>query len=634
MIGSILADRWEIQRHLGDGAIASVWQARDRTLGVDVAIKLLHPHLARDEAAVERARREVLASRRVAGAVAAHELVTTAEAVFLVQELCPGGDLAQRLMDGPMPEPDVLAVGQALARMLQGAHSAGVMHRDVKPANILFDAHGQPRLGDFGLARLADRAGNTATSLLAGTVGFAAPEVYDGVLDDPRTDQYALAATLFEAATGAPPWAGFAPAVAMRRQAVDEAPAAKGVSAAFAAVLARGLARRPEARFGSMAAFAEALAGAAEGKSPVQAAIATGRVCAGCKEPLVPGLGVCPACGRAAAVVTRSDGPYSVRVFVKRKRVPLGVRFEQGGFNGRDALTFTQKQALVNTVTDLTGDYAQPPENLDLALRHPVIVAADGLDRASAELIRGRLAADGLDSAVIGPGASLGPARWWQVYRAAVLQFLLVPVGIIFSAINLSNAHSLPSVVLPILGTSFVAALIQRRYQPRALLCPPGTSGSTVAPAFSAEVAERFKALRDRSVRDLLGDVLRAASELRLALADAPAIVQQDGNVAIGDAVDHALTMGAHLDTLCAVRPPAARGQTPAERLAVETEAEARESQGVRLRGDLLALASSLRGTTASVVVGQGAGAAAQAEAASERLRGLARAMREVEGRR
>ena len=128
MLGIVLADRFEIQAHLGDGAVASVWQAWDKKLGMQVAIKLLHPHLSRDNGSIERLRREIVAARRAQGegVVAMHDLLQAGEQVFLVQDLYLGGDLAKK--PGPLPTQTVVAIGQQIALALHRAHLAGVLH--------------------------------------------------------------------------------------------------------------------------------------------------------------------------------------------------------------------------------------------------------------------------------------------------------------------------------------------------------------------------------------------------------------------------------------------------------------------------------------------------------------------------
>jgi hypothetical protein len=628
MIGTVLADRYEIRGHLGDGGVASVWRAWDRTLDAEVAVKLLHPHLAREPGAADRARREVLASRRVPGAVTIHELVSTAEQTFLVQELCPGGDLRQRVDAGPLAEAEVIAIGVALGRTLQGAHDVGVMHRDVKPANVLVDAAGQPRLTDFGLARLADRAGATSTSMLAGSVGYTAPEVYEGVLDDPRSDQYALAATLYELATGALPWGDAAPAAVMRRQIEEVAPPAD-VSPALAGVLARALARRPEARFETMGAFAAALDAAGHGEAPGTAAIGHATGCAACGEPLVPGLGVCPHCGRAHASVQRSaTGPYAVRVYARRRRRKF--RLDGGARQrGLDWLSFPEKQALVATATELTGDRALADDDLDNALARPVVVAADGLDRAGADLVAERLGSQGLRAAVVGPDAH-PPSAWvWPSRLVSMLPFLGGLAATAPAIVTLTHRGQplSPLLFLPLIFASAMGVLLARVYQPRVVLAAAGERAGEAAPAFPAAVGVAVRALRDPAVRDLVADVLRAAAALRGALEAAPVPARNDGEAAVAGAVEAALDLGARLDALSLSAPRGGRRIAPEVARRLEEEASRREAASVRIRGELLRLAAELRDTTTSVAAGQAAAAGDRARGATARLRAMAAAL-------
>ena len=163
----VLSGRYGLLEKLGVGGVASVWRARDQTLGEEVAIKLLHPHLAGDPIARERLRREVVAAHRIpgGGSLKIFDFIEEEEEVFLVEERAER-DLASNL---PLSLEEGLAVGAAVARTLQSAHGAGVLHRDLKPSNLLVLSGAGPlservRLADFGLARLEDRAGGTATA--------------------------------------------------------------------------------------------------------------------------------------------------------------------------------------------------------------------------------------------------------------------------------------------------------------------------------------------------------------------------------------------------------------------------------------------------------------------------------------
>ncbi len=218
--GQVLAERFEIVGVLGRGGMATVYLARDRVRGERVALKLLHDHLAQDPGMRERLRREVLAAARLRhpGALVAHELHDLDGAWGLSLPFHPGETLAEAVVgQGPM-EPEALRrLGARLAEVLAEAHERGILHRDVTPQNIMLGPRGEPVLTDFGLARLRDGRSTRGTGML-GTTGYAAPEVYDGVRADPRSDLYGLGAVLYLAATGKAAYEADSPMAALRRQ--------------------------------------------------------------------------------------------------------------------------------------------------------------------------------------------------------------------------------------------------------------------------------------------------------------------------------------------------------------------------------------------------------------------------------
>ncbi|HYI60983.1 MAG TPA: protein kinase [Acidimicrobiales bacterium] len=203
--GYVLVER------LGSGGFATVWLAEQGRLGRRVAVKLLGETL--DDA--ERERR-FLAECRAIGRLSGHPAVVTVHDAgttdaghpYLVMEHLPGGSLHDRVArHGPMPWAEVLDVGVHVADALAAAHDAGILHRDVKPANVLLDENGAPKLGDFGIARLSEGT-NTATGTLVGTIPFTPPEVLSGHRPGPTADVWSLGATLHALLTGSSPFGG------------------------------------------------------------------------------------------------------------------------------------------------------------------------------------------------------------------------------------------------------------------------------------------------------------------------------------------------------------------------------------------------------------------------------------------
>ena len=205
--GTALAGgRYVFERHLGSGGMASVWLARDETLQRAVAIKLMADTLADDERWLARFRREARAAAALSHPhiVKVFDFGVEEHRPYLVMAHVPGGSLRDRLRDGgPLPEP------AALARELLGAlahvHGAGIVHRDVKPGNILLDEHERSYLTDFGIARPQDASTMTQTGMVMGTARYLAPEVAAGEPAGERSDLYAAGGVLREVAGEAAP---------------------------------------------------------------------------------------------------------------------------------------------------------------------------------------------------------------------------------------------------------------------------------------------------------------------------------------------------------------------------------------------------------------------------------------------
>lgn len=218
----ILGDRYELQRRLGSGGAGTVWRALDHTLGRAVAIKLLHADLADDPAVEARFRTEATAAAQLThpNAVQVYDVGRDDHDDYLVMELVEGPSLAVLLRDGRLPPGTAAAVGSRVASALGAAHEAGIVHRDVKPANVLLSADGRIKLADFGIARVLGEASArlTRAGTLLGTARYLAPEQLGDDPVDARADVYALGLVLYEALTGQQPFGDGSPVeVATRR---------------------------------------------------------------------------------------------------------------------------------------------------------------------------------------------------------------------------------------------------------------------------------------------------------------------------------------------------------------------------------------------------------------------------------
>lgn len=247
--------------------MAEVWLGADEVLGRQVAVKLLHPNLATDDTFVHRLRREAVAVARInhPGIVAVYDTVSDGGYEAVVMEYVPGLTLRQVLDEQPRLDVDeVVRIGSALADALDAAHAAGIVHRDVKPGNVLITPGGRVRLADFGIATAmlaADELGDDG--VLLGTAKYVAPEQVQGHLVDGRTDIYSLAIVLTECLTGHVPFEGpNERAVALARLRQVPAPVRRArpdVPVALDELLASALSPRPYDRPATAAAFRDAL---------------------------------------------------------------------------------------------------------------------------------------------------------------------------------------------------------------------------------------------------------------------------------------------------------------------------------------------------------------------------------------
>lgn len=248
---------------LGRGGFGVVYRARQLAVDREVAIKV-DSRAILDDRDQRRFLREVRAAGRLSGHPNVVELydagVLPDGRPFLVMEICPGGSLAGR---GPLPAPDVLTIGTGIADALVAAHGLGVLHRDIKPGNILVKRYGTAGLADFGLAALIESGRDTSVTLAALTPAYAAPEAFHLEPPTPRSDVYALGATLYALLAGRPPRfpAGSSPSVPeiirLHDAPVHDLP---GVPPDLTAILRRSLAKHPAQRYPDAAAFRDDLA--------------------------------------------------------------------------------------------------------------------------------------------------------------------------------------------------------------------------------------------------------------------------------------------------------------------------------------------------------------------------------------
>jgi eukaryotic-like serine/threonine-protein kinase len=252
--GRIIADRYALKAPLGRGGMGVVWRAQDAVLGREVAIKeVVFPPTMPDKErhpAQARVLREARAAARLdhPGAVTLYDVVQDRGGTFIVMELVEAPTLAELVTEhGPLPPVRVAELGVQLARVLEAAHAAGIVHRDVKPANVLVPERGMAKLADFGVASLQGDPQLTATGLVIGSPAYMAPEQARGEETGPPADWWALGATLFYAVEGEPPF-GRGTSIATLAAVVIEPPRSPCRAGPLTDLLIALLAKDPAAR--------------------------------------------------------------------------------------------------------------------------------------------------------------------------------------------------------------------------------------------------------------------------------------------------------------------------------------------------------------------------------------------------
>jgi serine/threonine-protein kinase len=276
----ILNDRYEMQQRIGRGGMADVYLARDILLDRLVAIKVLFPEYATDPAFVERFRREAQSAANLnhPNIVSVYDWGRSNNTYFMAMEYVPGRTLAEALHDvGQITAMKAAEVGIEVAAALSFAHRGNVVHRDIKPGNILIGSNGQLKVADFGIARALGSAADsnlTQVGAVMGTAAYLSPEQAQGGQPDPRSDLYSLGIVLYEMVGGRVPFSGDNP-VSIAYKQVHEAPLplnqlASDVPRAFEAIVARLLAKDPDLRYATAEAVRDDLRRFRDG-IPVQA---------------------------------------------------------------------------------------------------------------------------------------------------------------------------------------------------------------------------------------------------------------------------------------------------------------------------------------------------------------------------
>ena len=264
----ILNDRYELEQKIGEGGMARVYRGRDLRLNRQVAIKVLHSHYASDTNFLQRFHHEAQAAAnlRHPNIVDVYDVGQDADTHYIVMEYVAGSDLKALLMrNGALPIEQAVYVGECVANGLDAAHRIGMVHRDIKPQNIIVGEQGQVKITDFGIAKSSLSTALTETGVTFGTADYISPEQARGQTATPRSDIYSLGVTLYETLTNRLPFSGDSSiAVAMQHVSADPPPPRMynpRIPPQLESLVLRALSKEPDGRPTTARDFARQLGG-------------------------------------------------------------------------------------------------------------------------------------------------------------------------------------------------------------------------------------------------------------------------------------------------------------------------------------------------------------------------------------
>ena len=310
----LFADRYRLERRLGVGGMATVQLAFDTRLERNVAVKLLAEHLAEDSSFVSRFRREALAAARLVhpNIVQVFDFGTDVHSgrQFIVMEYVDGHSCAELLRDnGPMSPRDAVEILTQACRGLDYAHRNGVVHRDVKPGNLMVNTDGVVKLADFGIAKAAEQSDITKVGSVLGTAAYLSPEQARGEPAGPASDMYALGVVSYQLMAGRLPYEAASLTDLARLQETAPPPRlsdeVRDVPPALSAAVARALARDPARRYEDAAEMEDALRDGLAGIGFTEGLDTTRALPEEDATRMLPPTGTAPACPATAAAGDR-----------------------------------------------------------------------------------------------------------------------------------------------------------------------------------------------------------------------------------------------------------------------------------------------------------------------------------------
>lgn len=310
MISKVLNNRYELLELIGSGGMADVYRASDNLLGRMVAIKILHPQYAKDPIFIERFRQEAQAAANLnqTNIVNVYDWGIEGDIYYLVMEYVEGRDLKDIIVEGGSLLPErTVEIALAICSALDAAHAQGIVHRDIKPQNIIITKDNQVKVMDFGIARAPGGAAMTQTGTIMGTAQYISPEQAQGRPADPRSDLYSIGIVLYEMLTGRAPFEGENPvAIAYKQVREDPLPPSMvnpDISPELEAVVMKALAKNPENRYQNSLEMRSDLERCLEG-APVHA------------TPILPAGEAVPGMTRVYPVTGAAGGKKSSKAWI------------------------------------------------------------------------------------------------------------------------------------------------------------------------------------------------------------------------------------------------------------------------------------------------------------------------------
>lgn len=498
-VGTVIAERYTIVEKIADGAMAAVYRATDDRSEGTVALKILDPLRGADPIGRARFEREFLVLSKLShpGIARCLRLERSGDLDVLVLEFVPGETLAARLDRGRLRVEESLHIATSLAHALSHCHAEGVLHRDLKPTNIILHPDRGPVILDFGVAWFTSAANLTRTGALVGSPQYMAPEVFASSLFDARADLYSLGAMLFEMLTGRPVHLSENVIDLVTSHQLTDPPSVDTlrpeIDANLAQIVARAVVSRPEARFATAREFGKALEnGCVNGRRELQARLP----CSTCSTPLIIDLPFCPGCGRDVAWEL-SPGPYAIQIDsiddVGRCEAWLRARY---GYALTTRPTWLKSRLEMTPAPLITSASRQSAERLASEAREI---------GCAVKVVRART--------IIGARLNVAGARPREMAAAGALHLSVVATvgaALAFFGVNFEALASLPAVV------GIVGFIPVRAYSRRPLLrCTRSQRDDPEWAPILASLRERLGELQtDRARRLTASAFARAAPAL------------------------------------------------------------------------------------------------------------------------